>query len=531
MMRAFLCVALLSGAAFGQQFEAADVHVSPHSDNNFNLFMRGPQTRAGRYEIRTATMVDLTSTAYGVDGDKVFGGPNWLEMDRFDITAKLPAGSTPDSEKAMLQALLAERFHLVAHPDTRPMPAYVLTASKHPQLKEADPAAPKGCQGKPRPQNAEPTAPVEVACHGLTAAEIAENLRNMAGGYLKQAVVDSTGLKGTYDFDLKWTGRNQLEAAGADGISVFDAVEKQLGLKLDLQKAPLPVLVVESVDQKPTENAPDIGKILPGVAAPTEFEVADVKRTPSDVHDQKFQIQPGGRIDIEGFDLKFIIQQIWQIGDDMIVGAPKWLGEDKISIIAKAPTAALVNGQNGPPIDIDTLIAMIKNLLVQRFNLQTHMEDRPINAYTLTAVKPRMKAADPNGRIKCAEGPAADQKDVRDAHPVLGRLLNCQNMTMARFADMLQGLASGYIHAPVLDATGLQGSWDFTLSFSTIGQLQGGRGGATPSPESANAASDPNGALSLPDAVAKQLGLKLEQTKRPVKVLVIDHVEEKPTDN
>ena len=173
MTRAFLCVALLSGAAFGQsteRFEAADVHVSPHSDNNFNLFMRGPQTRAGRYEIRTATMVDLIGTAYGVDGDKVYGGPNWLEMDRYDVTAKLPAGSTPDSQKTMLQALLAERFHLVAHPDSRPMPAYILTASKHPLLKDADPAAQKGCQGKPRPQNAEPTAPIEVACHGLTAA-------------------------------------------------------------------------------------------------------------------------------------------------------------------------------------------------------------------------------------------------------------------------------------------------------------------------------------------------------------------------
>ncbi|MGD0869320.1 MAG: TIGR03435 family protein [Bryobacteraceae bacterium] len=149
------------------------------------------------------------------------------------------------------------------------------------------------------------------------------------------------------------------------------------------------------------------------------------------------------------------------------------------------------------------------------------------------AVKPKMKPAEPNGRIKCEEGPGADQKDVRDAHPILGRLLNCQNMTMARFADMLQGLAPGYIHAPVLDATGLEGSWDFTLSFSTAGQLQGGggRAGATPSTDSANAASDPNGALSLPDAVAKQLGLKLEQTKRPVKVLVIDHVEEKPADN
>ena len=535
-MRAFLCVALLAGAAFGQstdRFEAADVHVSPHSDNNFSLFMRGPQTRAGRYEIRTATMVDLISTAYGVDGDKVYGGPNWLEMDRFDVTAKLPAGAAPDRQKAMLQALLAERFHLVAHPDSRPMPAYIMTAGKRPLLKNADAAAEKGCQGKPRPQNAEPTAPIEVACHGLTAAEIAENLRNMAGGYLRQPVVNSTGLEGTYDFDLKWTGRGQLAAAGPDGISIFDAVEKQLGLKLDLQKSPLPVVVVDSVDQKPTENAPDLGTILTGIASPTEFDVADVKLTPPDITKQNFQMQPSGRVDIEGFDLKFIIQQIWQLGDDMIVGAPKWLSDVKVSIVAKAPGQALVSGQNGPPIDIDTLILMIKNLLVEHFKLQTHMEERPINAFTLLSVKPKMKAADPNGRIRCAEGPGAAQKDVRDAHPILGRLLNCQNMTMGRFADMLQGLAPGYIHAPVLDATNLEGSWDFTLSFSAAGQLQsgGGRGGDAAAADIVNAASDPNGALSLPDAIAKQLGLKLEQTKRPVKVLVIDHVEAKPTEN
>lgn len=284
-MRVFVFVAFLSGAAFGQptdRFEAADVHASPRSSNNFNLFMRGPQTRAGRYEIRTATMVDLISTAYGVDGDKVFGGPNWLEMDRFDITATLPAGSTPDRQKAMLRALLADRYHLVAHPDTKPMSAYVMTAGRRPLLKDADSAAQKGCQGKPRPQNAEPNAPNELACHGLTAAEIAENLHDMAGGYLKQPVVDATELKGTYDFDLRWTSRGQLAAAGADGISVFDAVEKQLGLKLTLQKSPLPVVVVESVDQSPTENAPDLGTILPGVAVPKEFEVALVKLTPPD---------------------------------------------------------------------------------------------------------------------------------------------------------------------------------------------------------------------------------------------------------
>src|SRR6516162_3279487 len=142
MMRLVGCVLVLAGMMFGQsadRFEAADVHVSPHSDNNFNLFMRGPQTRAGRYEIRTATMVDLVSTAYGVDGDKVYGGPNWLELDRYDVTGKLPEGpSSKEKQRAMLQTLLTERFSLVAHTDKKPMPAYIMTVPKRAMLKEAD---------------------------------------------------------------------------------------------------------------------------------------------------------------------------------------------------------------------------------------------------------------------------------------------------------------------------------------------------------------------------------------------------------
>ena len=87
--------------------------------------------------------------------------------------------------------------------------------------------------GQERPQGALPTTPIEVACHGLTSAEIADNLHNMAGGYLRQPVVDATNLKDTGGFDIKWTARGQLETAGTDGISIFDAVEKQLGLKID----------------------------------------------------------------------------------------------------------------------------------------------------------------------------------------------------------------------------------------------------------------------------------------------------------
>ena len=156
----------------------------------------------------------------------------------------------------------------------------------------------------------------------------------------------------------------------------------------------------------------------------------------------------------------------------MIVGAPKWLGDVKVSIVAKAPTPALVNGQNGPPIDIDTLIAMVRNLLVERFKLQTHMEERPINAYTLLSVKPKMKPADPNGRIKCDEGPGLGQKDVRDTRPILGTAAELSEHDDGSFRRYVQGLAPGYIHAPVLDATGLEGSWDFSLSFSALGQLQ-----------------------------------------------------------
>ena len=75
----------------------------------------------GRYELRFATMLDLIRIAYNVDPEKVSGGPNWLEMDRFDVFAKIPASSTAESRRQMLQAMLAERFKLAIHNDSRPM--------------------------------------------------------------------------------------------------------------------------------------------------------------------------------------------------------------------------------------------------------------------------------------------------------------------------------------------------------------------------------------------------------------------------
>ena len=111
-------------------------------------------------------------------------------------------------------------------------------------------------------------------------------------------------------------------------------------------------------------------------------------------------------------------------------------------------------------------------------------------------------------------------------------------MTMAQFAAKLKDIAPGYIHSPVLDGTGLEGAYDFTLSFSPAGAgraIPGGgdrAGVAGPaSPGDSPNASEPTGAVSLLEAIEKQLGLKLEEQKRPVAVLVIDKAERTPTEN
>src|SRR5665213_2154726 len=113
-----ILAALFPFAAFGQtteaqnNFEIADVHMSART---LHPVKKGGAFRAGRYELEMATMVDLIAAAYGIAPNKVWGGPSWLEMDRFDVIASAPPDTSPQALKLMLQALLAERFHLTVH--------------------------------------------------------------------------------------------------------------------------------------------------------------------------------------------------------------------------------------------------------------------------------------------------------------------------------------------------------------------------------------------------------------------------------
>jgi uncharacterized protein (TIGR03435 family) len=366
----------------------------------------------------------------------------------------------------------------------------------------------------------------------MTMEAFAKRLRQMAGDYLIEPVVNLTAIEGAWDFDLKWNPRSQVLPGGIERTTIFDAIERQLGLALELRKAPAPVLIVDRVNEKPTENPPEVARMLP--PRELEFEVADVKPSRPDEKGCCFEVTPGGGLTARAMPMVILLCAAWDIDwnhADQIVGAPKWIYSERFDINAKASTTT-----NGPPlrgsgyIDDDVRL-MLRALLTDRFQMKTHYEDRLIDAYTLTAARPKLKKADPTNRANCKEARTLGNNDPRDLNPKLSRLIACRNVTMAQFAAQLQGLVPDQFTDDVADATGINGAWDFTLSFSEAWQLQNSGGNSGQPASDAAAASDPNGGVSLADAIGRQLGLKLEKRKRLLPVLVIDHMEEKPTEN
>jgi uncharacterized protein (TIGR03435 family) len=559
----FLC--LWAGAAWGQtsdappSFEIADVHVSakdPH--HSFG----GNQPANGRFEFHSATMVELIQAAWGVDQDKILGGPNWLELDRFDVVGKLPAGMTQanavlpplsqDGENnfattrgvppylQMLQSLLAERFKLVVRKDPRPFPAYILTAGKKPLLKASDGTGDTGCRVLNHQGPYVAGSEIQYACRNLSMATFAGNLSGILGTELGgNPVMDRTGLKGLWNIEFKWQlpayACLKCDLSADDRAQFFDAVEKQLGLKLELQQVPIPVILVESVNRKPTENAPGVAEALPGPKVPTEFDVASIKPTSPDFQGQRQNIEPNGRMVLEGVSLDDLLMATAGSSYGIpyrgwIIGMPSWAASQRFDITAIPPKSAIQ--WSFQSFRDNTLQPLMRALLEQRFGLKTHAEEREVPAYSLVAVKPKMKKGDPASRSHCLNTPAPQ------GAPTGTVVLTCQNIPMDVFADRYVrnfGTAFGTIFAwpPVLDATGLEGGWDFTLQYvqTPVNQNAGRVGDAGPSAADVLNASDPGGGLTVTEAVEKQLGLKLELRKRAMPVTVIDHLDQKPTEN
>ncbi|HKV48377.1 MAG TPA: TIGR03435 family protein [Candidatus Acidoferrales bacterium] len=525
------------------KFEVADVHSSATSPNFVQTF--GGVLRDGTYIYRDATMLKLIEEAYGVQEDVIGGGPGWVGYDLFDVVAKVPADTTQANAKLMLRSLLADRFGLVIQQGTSPVPRYVLTIGKGgSKLQPSDGSETAGCkpiqqqQPPPNPAGGPPDLAAipnaKVACHSLTGAEIAQNLHDMAGAYLDHDVVDETKLDGTWDFNLEWTARALLPAKGDNGISLFDAVNKQLGLDLKVQDVPEPSLVIESVNRKPTANASDIATKL--VLSPARFEVADIK--PADPNARPFQgiLYTGGLQVHAGGTLRQMIAMALQtpmnVAEDTVIGLPKSADTQRWDIIAKLPStgegaAIKINGRQLPP-PLSVALEMMRGMLVDQFEMKTHTENREVTVYALTVEnnKPKLTQAADSERMGCKPDVNASKVSTN-----IEVRMSCKNTSMAEFAQDVQGWAGAYIDHPVVDATGLQGGWDFVIAWTPKALLQPAPTAApTPSAGGTAEASTPNGGISVFDAIASELGLKLVKQQRSIPVIVVDHVDEKPVD-
>ena len=212
----------------------------------------GPGTRGGGIEVTpggrfSATNVSLRALlkyAYGVRDFQIAQPPNWFDSQRYDVLAKAEPDATEDRIKIMVQSLLAERFELKLHRESKEMQAYVLTVSKG--------------GAKIQPVKSDEAGRVTRKGLGVIAgakasmAQLAEALSDVAlnGRFiLDRAVLDRTGLSGVYDFVLSWTPESSGSTSDLPGPSLFTAVQEQLGLKLETQKAQVEILVIDHVEK------------------------------------------------------------------------------------------------------------------------------------------------------------------------------------------------------------------------------------------------------------------------------------------
>jgi uncharacterized protein (TIGR03435 family) len=279
----------MAASAFAQapQFEVASIRPSappgPGGKVDVGLHIDGAQVRFVSFSLR-----DFLATAYRTKMTMV-SGRDWTASERFDISATLPAGSTPAQLPEMLQALLAERFQMKLHKEKKEFPVYVLLPGKGPlKLKEAPPD-PDSAKDDPKgTTNVAATgseAGVNVNLgHGssysfvpnrfeakkLTMAVFTTQLER----YVDRPIVDMTGLTGQYDFALDFTPEDYRAmlmriaiSAGVtlppeamrmlDNVSIGGALSdalQQVGLKVEARKAPLDVLVIDEALKTPTAN-------------------------------------------------------------------------------------------------------------------------------------------------------------------------------------------------------------------------------------------------------------------------------------
>jgi uncharacterized protein (TIGR03435 family) len=253
------------------EFEVASVKAVEYTGRpGFAGTMRGgPGTDSpGSIVYSSVTLATVLSAAYGVKRDQM-EGPAWLDGNRYEIAARIPPGTSEQQFKLMLQNLILDRFKLKFHRDTRSLPVYVLVVAKGgSKLQSSEGSGEARCVasvGSIQPGEAPRPAVAANAinhreCANMTMDQFVVTLSQLAPRYIDRPVLNQTDLKGTYNFKLEWT---TLQSSGGDtssptgnmgGYTLFEALEKELGLKLNDRKAPMESIIIDQVEPKPTAN-------------------------------------------------------------------------------------------------------------------------------------------------------------------------------------------------------------------------------------------------------------------------------------
>ena len=235
MLARIVLVAFTAGAmaAEGPSFEVASIKTSPEVGTKISL-ARDPGGGVTATNVQLENLILLT---YHVQRYQLKGGPGWIHTDRFDVIAKAPAGVPPDQTWAMMETLLADRFHLAVHWDTVEMPVFLLTPAK----------AGLKIQPASRPR-VDPDGFFQSGRGWIRLRMAAlDQLAFALSDVLNRCVLDRSGTNDNFDLRLEWPPESP------EGPNVMAALQEQLGLKLEGSRAPVKVLAIDQVE-RPSGN-------------------------------------------------------------------------------------------------------------------------------------------------------------------------------------------------------------------------------------------------------------------------------------
>lgn len=254
------------GASSPPGFEVSTVKLDKSGGSGSESSFQNGRFTASNVSLKNV----IQAQAYGVPEPRILGGPKWLSSERFDIEAKCDTSVSdqlktldPDRRRALTQAMfqqfLADRFKLVVHWETRTLPVYSLVVAKNgPVLHESKEL--HGYSGTSMNTSGSSTL---FTAEGVTMADLAQALTQELSSELGRVILDHTRLKGRYDITIKWTSDADAQPTnpGAEGtvpppdsgVSIYTAIQEQLGLKLESTHGPVPVLVIDHVEL-PSEN-------------------------------------------------------------------------------------------------------------------------------------------------------------------------------------------------------------------------------------------------------------------------------------